>query len=156
MCATLYSHAFIPRNLSPEVTARTVALMKQLGQSPITLLKEVNGFVLNRLQVHTNVLSATLFCPHHAVFLFFSTAHHLFAQRAVHIFYQYAWLAEAWRLVEDGVCSPDDVDTAVSQGLGLRYSFMGPFETIDLNADGVVDYCEVAPLAHRISSSTHS
>ena len=39
--------------------------------------------------------------------------------------------------------SPEDVDTAVSQGLGLRWSFMGPFETIDLNAPGgVEDYCE--------------
>ena len=27
----------------------------------------------------------------------------------------------------------------MSQGLGLRYSFMGPFETIDLNADGRKD-----------------
>jgi L-gulonate 3-dehydrogenase len=43
---------------------------------------------------------------------------------------------EAWRLVEDGVASPQDIDTAVSKGLGLRWSFMGPFETIDLNADG--------------------
>lgn len=50
---------------------------------------------------------------------------------------------EAWRIVEEGICSPEDVDTAVSEGLGLRYSFMGAFETIDLNApDGVVDYCE--------------
>lgn len=50
---------------------------------------------------------------------------------------------EGWRLVEDGVCSPEDIDTACSEGLGHRYSFMGPFETIDLNApNGVVDYCE--------------
>lgn len=38
---------------------------------------------------------------------------------------------------QDGVASPEDIDTAVSQGLGLRWSFMGPFETIDLNANGV-------------------
>lgn len=54
---------------------------------------------------------------------------------------QYALLKEALRLVQDGVASPQDVDTAVSQGLGLRWSFMGPFETIDLNAPlGVNDY----------------
>ena len=29
---------------------------------------------------------------------------------------------------------PEDIDTAVSQGLGLRWAFLGPFETIDLNA----------------------
>ena len=46
------------------------------------------------------------------------------------------------RLVDDGVISPADLDTTVKQGLGLRWSFMGPFETIDLNAPGgVADYC---------------
>ena len=46
-------------------------------------------------------------------------------------------------MVQDGVASAADVDTAVSQGLGLRWSFMGPFETIDLNAPGgVSDYFE--------------
>lgn len=50
---------------------------------------------------------------------------------------------ESWRIVEEGICSPEDVDTAVKEGLGLRWSFMGPFETIDLNApDGVKDYCQ--------------
>jgi len=56
---------------------------------------------------------------------------------------QYALLAEAYRLVADEVLSPEDVDTVMSQGLGTRWSFMGPFQTIDLNApEGVVDYCE--------------
>lgn len=55
---------------------------------------------------------------------------------------QFALLMEAFRLVQDGVASPQDIDAAVSQGLGLRWSFMGPFETIDLNApNGVTDYC---------------
>jgi 3-hydroxyacyl-CoA dehydrogenase len=56
---------------------------------------------------------------------------------------QYAVLTEAYRLVEDGIASPQDVDTAICDGLGLRWSFMGPFQTIDLNApQGVKDYCE--------------
>ncbi len=50
---------------------------------------------------------------------------------------------EAWRLVEDGIISPDDVDTAISEGLGLRYSFMGPFEVMHLNANGIREYCEL-------------
>eukprot|EP00042_Codosiga_hollandica_P047264 m.509994 g.509994 ORF g.509994 m.509994 type:complete len:232 (-) comp57413_c0_seq4:74-769(-) len=89
----------------PDVLARTRALMAAIGQSPIVVKKEVNGFILNRLQ--------------------------------------YALLMEAWRLVEDGVATAEDVDTAVSDGLGLRWSFMGPFKTIDLNApSGLADYCE--------------
>src|SRR5690606_2084294 len=46
---------------------------------------------------------------------------------------QGALLAEAFRLVENGVCTTADVDAAVADGLGLRWSFVGPFETIDLN-----------------------
>ncbi|XP_065057577.1 lambda-crystallin-like [Rhopilema esculentum] len=88
----------------PEVVERTKDLMKDIGQTPVIAKKEVNGFILNRLQ--------------------------------------YALLMEAWRLVEDGVCSPEDVDLTVSKGLGLRYAVMGPFETMHLNAAGVKDYCE--------------
>ena len=54
---------------------------------------------------------------------------------------QAALVAEAFRLVRDGVMSVEDVDACVKEGLGLRWSFMGPFETIDLNAPGgVADY----------------
>ncbi|XP_046847700.1 lambda-crystallin homolog [Xenia sp. Carnegie-2017] len=80
----------------PDVVSRTRSLMKDIGQSPVTLNKEVDGFLLNRIQ--------------------------------------YAIIMEGWRLVEDGLCSPEDVDTVMSKGLGLRYSFMGPFETMHLNA----------------------
>lgn len=54
---------------------------------------------------------------------------------------QAALLLEAWRLVKEGYCSVEDLDKCVKDGLGLRWSFMGPFETIDLNAPGgVADY----------------
>lgn len=54
---------------------------------------------------------------------------------------QAALVAEAFRLVRDGVMSVEDVDACVRDGLGLRWSFMGPFETIDMNAPGgVADY----------------
>ena len=89
---------------SAETMTRTRALREAAGQKPVTLQREVNGFVINRLQG--------------------------------------ALLAEAFRLVEDGVMTPGDVDTCIAHGLGLRWSFMGPFETIDLNApDGLADYC---------------
>ncbi len=100
---------------SPSVVERTDALMRQIGQVPIKLSREVAGFVVNRLQG--------------------------------------AMLAEAFRLVEDGVCSASDVDAAVSEGLGLRWFFMGPFETIDLNAQGgVADYCaKLGPMYYDLA-----
>ncbi|MFC7555044.1 3-hydroxyacyl-CoA dehydrogenase family protein [Pseudoroseomonas wenyumeiae] len=71
---------------------------------PIAVLKEVEGFILNRLQG--------------------------------------ALLAEAFRLVSEGYVTPQDLDHTVKDGLGLRWSFMGPFETIELNAPGgIPDYC---------------
>jgi L-gulonate 3-dehydrogenase len=54
---------------------------------------------------------------------------------------QGALLQEAFRLVADGYASVEHVDVAIREGLALRWSFMGPFETIDLNAPGGVrDY----------------
>uniref|UniRef100_A0A8C5LY61 L-gulonate 3-dehydrogenase n=1 Tax=Leptobrachium leishanense TaxID=445787 RepID=A0A8C5LY61_9ANUR len=92
----------------PETEAATVEktyeLMKNIGQSPVKLTKETDGFVLNRLQ--------------------------------------YAVISEAWRLVEDGVISPRDVDIVMSEGLGMRYAFLGPLETAHLNAEGFKSYCE--------------
>lgn len=55
---------------------------------------------------------------------------------------QGALLAEAFRLYADGLASADDIDKTIRDGLGLRWSFIGPFETIDLNAPGgIADYC---------------
>ena len=55
---------------------------------------------------------------------------------------QGALLAEAFRLASEGYVSPQDLDRTVADGLGLRWSFMGPFETIELNAPGgIPDYC---------------
>jgi L-gulonate 3-dehydrogenase len=54
---------------------------------------------------------------------------------------QVALLSEAFRLVEDEVIGALDLDRAIADGLGLRWAFMGPFETIDLNAPGGIrDY----------------
>ena len=66
---------------------------------------------------------------------------------------QGALLAEAFRLVEDGVCSARDIDISISEGLGLRWSFMGPFETIDLNSPkGIRGYCEnFGPLYYELA-----
>jgi 3-hydroxyacyl-CoA dehydrogenase len=92
---------------SPETSEATVvfaeALMRRLKRSVVLVRKEVQGFVLNRLQA--------------------------------------ALLREAWALLEEGVASCEDIDKTVRDGLGWRWSFMGPFETIDLNAPGgIADY----------------
>jgi 3-hydroxyacyl-CoA dehydrogenase len=56
---------------------------------------------------------------------------------------QGALLEEAFRLVADGYATVEDIDIGIREGLALRWSFMGPFETIDLNAPGGVrDYVE--------------
>jgi 3-hydroxyacyl-CoA dehydrogenase len=89
---------------SPETIARARELLAATGQKPVTVQREITGFILNRLQG--------------------------------------ALLNEAFRLVEDGYMTPEDLDTTIAHGLGLRWSFMGPFETIDLNApEGLADYC---------------
>jgi 3-hydroxyacyl-CoA dehydrogenase len=88
---------------APEVVSRSRTLHEKVGQVPILVKKEIQGFILNRLQA--------------------------------------ALLMEAWRLVKEDYCSVDDLDKTIKDGLGLRWSFMGPFETIDLNAPGgVTDY----------------
>jgi 3-hydroxyacyl-CoA dehydrogenase len=89
---------------SPEAIERARAIYRGIGQVPVTITKEINGFVLNRLQG--------------------------------------ALLAEAFRLVGEGYISAEDLDHTVKDGLGLRWSFLGPFETIELNAPGgIPDYC---------------
>lgn len=95
----------------------THALMTAVGQTPIRITREVEGFVLNRLQG--------------------------------------ALLNEAWALFEEGYASAEDIDKTVADGLGLRWSFMGPFQTIDLNAPGgVADYAaRLGPLYHSVAQS---
>jgi 3-hydroxyacyl-CoA dehydrogenase len=49
---------------------------------------------------------------------------------------QGALLREAYCLVRDGVASVEDIDTVMREGLGPRWSIIGPFETVDLNTRG--------------------
>ncbi|XP_017285621.1 lambda-crystallin homolog [Kryptolebias marmoratus] len=81
----------------------TFTLMTKVGQAPIRLRKEIDGFAVNRIQA--------------------------------------AITAESWRLVQDGVISVKDIDLVMSEGLGMRYAFIGPMETMHLNApEGLEDY----------------
>ena len=88
---------------APEAVERTANFLRAAGHAPIVMKREIDGFVMNRLQG--------------------------------------ALLEEAFRLVEQGYAGVEDIDVGIRDGLALRWSFMGPFETIDLNAPaGVRDY----------------
>src|SRR5207253_9790700 len=86
------------------IVTQAKAIYESVGQVPIIVKREIEGFILNRLQA--------------------------------------VLLSEAFRLVSDGYVTPQDLDKTLKHGLGLRWSFMGPFETIELNApEGIADYC---------------
>ncbi len=87
------------------VVERAADFLRAAGHAPIVMKREIDGFVMNRLQG--------------------------------------ALLEEAFRLVDQGYAGVEDVDVGIREGLALRWSFMGPFETIDLNAPGGVrDYAD--------------
>jgi L-gulonate 3-dehydrogenase len=89
---------------SRETIDKARAIFENVGQVPIEVKKEVDGFILNRMQA--------------------------------------VLLSEAFRLVGEGYVSAEDLDKTIRDGLGLRWAFMGPFETIELNAPGgIPDYC---------------
>lgn len=96
----------VPASWTSEETVRkTDKLMRSLGHNPVLVKREIDGFLLNRLQA--------------------------------------AVLAECFRLVEGGYANAADIDACIRDGLASRWIFMGPFETIDLNAPGGVrDYVE--------------
>ncbi len=45
---------------------------------------------------------------------------------------QFAVVREALHLLQEGVATAEDIDTAMTAGPGLRYSFLGPLRTADL------------------------
>jgi len=86
------------RRTNPEVVRRAEGLMRSCGMSPLTIGKEIEGFLFNRLQG--------------------------------------ALLREAYCLVRDGIASVEQIDRAITDGLGMRWSVIGAFETVDLNTRG--------------------
>jgi 3-hydroxyacyl-CoA dehydrogenase len=100
-----------------ETVSRAKATYESVGQVPIVVQREIDGFILNRLQA--------------------------------------VLLSEAFRLAGEGYVTPADLDKTLKDGLGLRWSFMGPFETIELNAPaGIPDYCQrYGPSLSRLSAA---
>lgn len=60
----------------------------------------------------------------------------------LHVIYRYAILNEVWRLVDSKVVNVEDIDKVISEGLGMRYAFLGSLETAHLNAEGMKNYIE--------------
>ncbi|OCG74642.1 3-hydroxyacyl-CoA dehydrogenase [Microbacterium sediminis] len=67
---------------------------------------------------------------------------------------QGAVLREAYCLLRDGIASVDDIDAVMREGLGRRWSFMGPFETSDLNVRGGLEAhaARMAPAYERMGA----
>lgn len=85
----------------PAALDRAEAIYREAGQVPVRLAREIDGFVLNRLQA--------------------------------------VLLAESLRLVAEGIVTAEGLDDTVRHGLGRRWAFMGPLETIALNAPGGIE-----------------
>jgi L-gulonate 3-dehydrogenase len=68
---------------------------------------------------------------------------------------QWSLLAEALRLVGDGIIAAADIDRVVSLGLARRWALMGPLHIGDLNApSGLSDYlARFGPTINRIAES---
>jgi L-gulonate 3-dehydrogenase len=49
---------------------------------------------------------------------------------------QGALLREAYSLIDEGVTTAEEIDLLMRDGLGLRWSVVGPFEAVDLNTRG--------------------
>lgn len=63
-------------------------------------------------------------------------------------------LAESLRLISEGLVTPQGLDDTIRHGLGRRWAFMGPMETIHLNAPGgISDYLDrYGPMMARLAN----
>lgn len=88
---------------SQETFRRTWDLLEAVGQVPVHVLREVEGFAMNRMQ---------------AVLLF-------------------AML----EMIADEIVTPEGADAIIRESFGMRWSILGPFEGVHLNAPGGIrDY----------------
>ena len=109
---------------TPKTAKATVDAADQLlsgaGMKPIVLNKEIDGFILNRLQ--------------------------------------YTLFAEALHLVGEGYCSAEDIDRVITDGLALRWAFIGPFTVAHLNApDGLQGFVDrLGPMMRRMGADART
>ena len=105
---------------SPATIDAARRLLSQAGMKPIVVNKEIDGFILNRLQ--------------------------------------YTLVAEALHLVGEGYCSAEDIDRVMTEGLALRWAFLGPFAVAHLNAvDGFAGFVErLGPMMRRMGEGART
>lgn len=105
---------------SPTTIDAAHRLLSQAGMKPIVVNKEIDGFILNRLQ--------------------------------------YTLVAEALHLVGEGYCSAEDIDRVMTEGLALRWAFLGPFAVAHLNAvDGFAGFVErLGPMMRRMGEDART
>jgi 3-hydroxybutyryl-CoA dehydrogenase len=87
---------------SVEIIERSEAVVRSTGKQTARV-KDVTGFVLNRLQ--------------------------------------YALFHEATQLLDEGVATPEDIDTIVRTTFGFRLPFFGPFAIADMAGLDVYAFC---------------
>ena len=102
---------------SRQTIQQVASLFTDAGFEPTILTREIEGFLLNRLQG--------------------------------------AVLREAYRLVDDGITTPNDIDKVMRLGLGPRWTLSGPFETAELNTPGgiVAHAARMGPAYKRMGES---
>ena len=105
---------------SPATIDAAHRLLSQARMKPIVVNKEIDGFILNRLQ--------------------------------------YTLVAEALHLVGEGYCSAEDIDRVMTEGLALRWAFLGPFAVAHLNAvDGFAGFVErLGPMMRRMGEDART
>lgn len=101
----------------PAITQTAREIYARAGQVPVVVDKEIDGFILNRLQAVV--------------------------------------LAESLRLISEGYVDVQGLDDTIKHGLGRRWAFMGPMETISLNAPGgAEDYLNrYGPMMARLAAT---
>lgn len=105
---------------SPATIEAARRLLTDAGMKPIVVNKEIDGFILNRLQ--------------------------------------YTLVAEALHLVGEGYCSAADIDRVMTDGLALRWAFIGPFTVAHLNAvDGFQGFVDrLGPMMRRMGEDART
>jgi len=88
---------------SEDVFRRTWDLLNAVGQVPVHVLREVEGFAMNRMQA--------------------------------------ALLFAMLEMIADEIVTPEGADVLIRESFGMRWSILGPFEGVHLNAPGGIrDY----------------